>query len=205
MKLSKSDFPVLRLGIMALCASSLVSASLLYASSEYANNARRELQNARNMGIDARRRLASAHEDRENMSIYSDEYGLLIKHKIIGDDQRLDWIEGLEDIRQMNLVTGFRYHFSPQQNFDPKPPLDAGNFDIHYSEAKFQFDLLHEAQLVDFFTALRNRIKGWYHLEGCSVQRSSPDEGSVGKTSATQLKAECTGGWITLKNRNAQP
>jgi len=205
MKLSKSDFPVLRTGIMAMCVSSLVSIALLYASNEYANKANRELQSARNMSIDAHRRLASAHEDRENMSIYADEYGLLIKNKIIGDDQRLDWIEGLEDIRQMNLVTGFRYHIAPQQNYDPKPPLGTGNFDIHYSEAKFQLDLLHEAQLVDFFTALRNRIKGWYHLEGCSVQRSSTDEGGTGKTSAIQLKAECTGGWITLKNRNTQP
>ncbi|HEY4698259.1 MAG: hypothetical protein A3J49_16155 [Gallionellales bacterium RIFCSPHIGHO2_02_FULL_57_16] len=204
MKFSKSDFPVLRWGILAFCASALVSAATLYISNEYAKKAQSDLHNARNMGNDARRRLAAAQEDRENMSIYADEYGALIKRKIIGDDQRLDWMEGLEKLRQMNLVTDFGYNIAPQKKYAPQPPFDSGNFDIHYSETKLRFDLLHEEQLVDFFTALRKKIDGWYQLEGCTLQRSASNEEGA-KAGASQLRAECSGGWITLKNRNAQP
>ena len=204
MKFSKSDFPVLRWGILAFCASALVSAATLYISNEYAKKAQSDLHNARNMGNDARRRLAAAQEDRENMSIYADEYGALIKRKIIGDDQRLDWMEGLEKLRQMNLVTDFGYNIAPQKKYAPQPPFDSGNFDIHYSETKLRFDLLHEEQLVDYFTALRKKIDGWYQLEGCTLQRSASNEEGA-KAGASQLRAECSGGWITLKNRNAQP
>lgn len=204
MKFSKSDFPVLRWGILAFCASALVSAATLYISNEYAKKAQSDLHNARNMGNDARRRLAAAQEDRENMSIYADEYGALIKRKIIGDDQRLDWMEGLEKLRQMNLVTDFGYNIAPQKKYAPQPPFDSGNFDIHYSETKLRFDLLHEEQLVDFFTALRKKIDGWYQLEGCTLQRSASNEEGA-KAGASQLRAECSGGWITLKNRNIQP
>jgi len=204
MKFSKSDFPVLRWGILAFCASALVSAATLYISNEYAKKAQSDLHNARNMGNDARRRLAAAQEDRENMSIYADEYGALTKRKIIGDDQRLDWMEGLEKLRQMNLVTDFGYNIAPQKKYAPQPPFDSGNFDIHYSETKLRFDLLHEEQLVDFFTALRKKIDGWYQLEGCTLQRSASNEEGA-KAGASQLRAECSGGWITLKNRNAQP
>ena len=205
MKLSKSDLPVLRWSIVAISASALCSAAILYISSSYAAKTQGELRQARNMGNEARRRLAAAHEDRENMSIYADEYGALIKRKIVGDDQRLDWMEGLEDLRQMNLVTDFRYRIAPQKIYAPQPPLDSGNFDIQYSETNLQIDLLHEAQLVDFFTALRSRIKGWYHLEGCSLLRTASNGENPSATSATLLKAECNGGWITLKNRNASP
>jgi hypothetical protein len=205
MKLSKSDFPLLRWNILAICSSALISAAILYFSSEYADRTQSDISSARRMGIDARRRLTAANEDRENMAIYADEYGTLVKRKIIGDDQRLDWMEGLEELRQKDMVTDFSYHIAPQKNYAPQPPLDSGNFEIHYSETKLQFDLLHEAQLVNFFTALNKKIKGWYQLEGCSLQRSAIAEGVAVTANAANIKAECVGGWITLKNRNAQP
>ena len=200
MKFSRSDFALMRRSLLAICAAALISAVTLYGSSKYVESAQKDRRNAQNMLKDARNRLATAHQDQENMAIYPGEYSELIERKIIGDDQRLDWIEGLEKIRQKNLVTDFRYNIAPQKTYAPKPPIDSGNFDIHYSEMKLQFDLLHEAQLLNFFDALRTDIKGRYQLEGCTLQRT----GAGGnETAATQLKAECSGGWITLKNRNA--
>ena len=207
MKLSTSDFPLMRQGILAICASALISAIVLYSSGEYAESTQNDLRSAQAMLDDARNRLTTAHQDRENMAIYAGEYSVLIGQKIIGDDQRLDWIEGLEKIRRMSLVTDFRYSIAPQKIYAPKPPIDSGNFDIHYSEMKLQFDLLHEAQLLNFFDALRTGIKGRYQLEGCTLQRTGAalNEGNNNPAAATYIKAECGGGWITLKNRNAPP
>lgn len=202
MKLSASDFPLIRQSILAVCVSSLISAVILYSSGEYAESARNNRRNAQNMLNDARNRLATALQDQQNMAIYAGEYGELIGQKIIGDDQRLDWIEGLEKIRQKNLVVDFRYNIAPQRTYAPQPPIDSGNFDIRYSEMKLQFDLLHEAQLLNFFDALRASIKGRYQLEGCTLQRTGTGSGNE-QTTAPRLKAECSGGWITLKNRNA--
>lgn len=203
MKLSKSDFLLMRRSILAICASVAISAVVLYSSGEYSEKTQRDFHNAQNMLNDARNRLTAAHEDQKNMAIYADEYGALIDRKIIGDDQRLDWMEGMEKLRGQYLVTDFRYSIAPQKIYAPQPPINGGNFDIHYSETKLQFDLLHEAQLVNFFAALRNQIKGWYQLEGCALQRVSDD--NTAAATSTHLKAECNGGWITLKNRNAQP
>lgn len=192
MNFSKSDFILVRWSVMAICASLLVSGIILYGSGEYAEKAEKERRNAQSMFNDAQKRMETALQDRENMAIYANEYGSLIKNKVIGDDQRLDWMEGLEKIRRQNLVSDFRYTIAPQRIHIPQPPIDSGNFDLRYSEMKLQIDLLHEEQLPDFFNALRSQIKGWYQLEGCTLQRATP-----------QLKAECSGSWITLKNRNA--
>ena len=201
MKFSKADFLLIRWSLLAICISILVSGIILYSSGEYAENAQTELRGAQNTLNDARNRWTAAHQDQENMDIYATEYGTLIENEVIGDDQRLDWMEGLENIRHQNLVTDFRYTIEPQKIYAPQPPMDAGNYDIHYSEMKLQLDLLHEEQLSDFFTALNNQIKGWFQLEGCTLQRTSPGDGT-GATTATHIKAECSGGWITLKNRN---
>ncbi|MCR4303499.1 MAG: hypothetical protein NUV63_04620 [Gallionella sp.] len=203
MKLSKSDFTLMHRSIVAICASVAISAAVLYSSGKYAEKTQKDLRNSQNMLGDARNRLAAAHEDQKNMSIYADEYGALIDRKIIGDDQRLDWMEGLEKLHRQNLVTDFRYSIAPQTNYAPQPPIDSGNFNIHYSGMKLQFDLLHEAQLVNFFDALHSQIKGHYQLENCAMQRIA--DVSSASAASTHLKAECNGGWITLKNRNVQP
>lgn len=203
MNFSRSDFPLMRRSILALCASVAISAAVLYSSGKYAEKTQKDLRNSQNMLNDARKRLTAAHEDQENMSIYAEEYGALIDRKIIGDDQRLDWMEGLEKLHSQNLVTDFRYNIAPQTNYAPQPPIDSGNFNIHYSGMKLQFDLLHEAQLVNFFAALHSQIKGHYQLESCAMQRIADE--NTATAASTHLKAECNGGWITLKNRNAQP
>lgn len=205
MKLSQADFFLIRWSALTICASSLVSAILLYGSGEYAEKSLRERRNMQNMFNDARNRLATANQDRENMDIYANEYSSLIENNIIGDDQRLDWMEGMERIRQKELVAGFSYTIAPQKIYMPQPPIGSGNFDIRHSEMKLHIDLLHEGQLPDFFNALHSEIKGWYQLEDCTLQRSATavnnDDGIANATA--HLKAECSGGWITLRNRNA--
>ncbi|MGC2048639.1 MAG: hypothetical protein WA635_08515, partial [Gallionella sp.] len=173
--------------------------------STYIGNSQNDLRKARSMRNDARARLAAAHEDRDNMSIYSSEYGILTKRKIIGEEQRLDWIEGMESLRQMNLVWDFSYHIAPQKTYAPKPPINGGNFDIRYSAMDLQFDLLHEAQLIDFFTELPKKIQGWYQLEECTLHRNASTEENSSMLSRAQLSGKCSGGWISLKNRNAKP
>lgn len=200
MKFTGSDFRLIRWNVLAFCVSLILSAAILYSSGDYAEQTQKELRNAQGMLNDARNRLATAYQDRENMDIYANEYGSFIENKIIGDDQRLDWMEGLEKIRRLALVTDFRYTIEPQKAYTPLTPLDAGNFDIRYSEINLQLNLLHEGQLLDFFTALTSQIKGWFQLEGCSMQRAAPGDGA---SATTHVKAECNGGWITLKNRSA--
>ena len=200
MKFSSADFPLIRWGTLAICASAIASAIMLYSSSRYTDQAQHDLRDAQRANSEARKRLTSAREDQENMAVYAEEYGKLMTRKVIGDDQRLDWIEGLEKLRKQNLVTDFKYNIAPQKNYAPQPAITSGNFDIHYSEMKLNFDLLHEEQLLNFLTALHIQNVGWYQLDGCAIKRS----GNADPATRTHLKAECTGGWITLKNRNAK-
>ncbi|MDO8811014.1 MAG: hypothetical protein Q7J38_03165 [Gallionella sp.] len=200
MKFSKADFPLMRRSLLMACTSVLLGITVLYGSSQYAEHAKKSRHNAQRLLNEAQNRLVEARRDQENMLVYSGEYEALERHEIIGDEQRLDWVEGFEKLRQQNLVTDFRYNIAPQKNYAAIFAADSGNFHIRYSEMKLQFDLLHEAQLLNFFDALRSQIKGHYQLEGCILQRGGADANS-----SSRLKAECSGGWITLKNRGTQP
>ncbi len=201
MKFNPSDFRLIRWSMLAICATAFASALILYSSAKYAEQTRKNHGDALQQLNEARSHLNGALEDKENMAVYADKYATLADFSVIGDDRRLDWVEGLENIRQQDLVTDFRYNIAPQTAYVPQPPIDSGDFDIRYSEMKLQFDLLHEGQLLDFFTALRSQIKGWYLLEGCTMQRTAAADGNP----AIHITAECNGGWITLKKRNEAP
>ena len=203
MKFSNSDFHLMRWSLLAICASLMLSGAVLYGSNKYAESTKQRLRVAQSKSIDAQNRLTTARQDLENLSDYSQEYSALEHKKIIGDDHRLDWMDALEKIRNQNLVIDFRYNIAPQKTYAPQPAIDSGNFDIHYSETKLQFELLHEGQLLKFFDALRSQTNGWYQLEGCSMQRADLNE-ETATAAGPHLKAECSGGWITLKNRNTQ-
>lgn len=205
MKFSKSDFHLMRWGIVAICAAILLSSVFLYISSDYENSAKKELRAAQGKMNDARNRLTMALQDQENLSVYSQEYYVLENDKIIGDDHRLDWIDGLEKLRNQSLVIDFRYNIAPQKIYVAQPAIDSGNFDIHYSETKLQFDLLHEGQLLNFLEALRSQTNGWYQLEGCTMNRADLNNEGTATAAETRINAACSGGWITLKNRSVQP
>jgi hypothetical protein len=200
MNFSKSDLPLIKWSLIAFTASLLVSICAIWLSSEYVEQSLHERQQAQKHLVDARKQLSDVQSDLENMSIYAREFASLVDYKIIGGEQRLDWMEGLVKLRQNQLVVDFKYTIAPQQIYSPKPTLDMGNFDLNLSGLNLQLDLQHEMQLIKFFDALRSNIRGWFIIDHCTLDRAvTNNSGEI--QPLTQLKADCAGGWITMKKK----
>lgn len=205
MTFSKSDFTHIRWSLLVFLLALGAGGATILASGSFIEKAQRDQREARRQLDEARSRLATAEEDRENMRTYTLEYNALLKRNIVGNDQRLDWIEGLDNIHRQDQAPGlmdFKYSIVPQRTYTPVPALDSGNFELNRSDMILHFDLLHEEQLMAFFDTVRSDIKGWFILDKCVLERAAtaPEKNDYGVTA--QLKAECTGGWVTLKNRS---
>jgi hypothetical protein len=194
---SKADLPVLKWSLGAFALSIVLASGIISFSEEYLKQSLKDREAAQKQLTDARTQFISAQNDQENMSAYALEYNALLAQKVIGTEQRLDWMEGLEKLRLQGRVLDFKYTIAPQQGYTPNPPVDAGNFQLSRSSMTLQIDLLHEEQLLHFFTNLNNQINGWFMLDGCSISRTGTTNDLV------PLKAECTGGWFTMKNKSA--
>ena len=199
MTFSKSDLPYVQWPLLSFFLILSLSSVAVMLSASYATQAHRNQQTAQRQLSEARSRLAAAQDDRQNMATYALEYSELLKRKIIGIDQRLDWIEDLEKLHRRNSVLDFKYAISPQQPYMPNPPLDSGNFELKLSPMSLQFDLLHEQQLINFLDLLRGGSKGWFVIDHCALERNNA---TAEEDIAPHLKAECGGGWLTLHNRN---
>ncbi|MDD4912659.1 MAG: hypothetical protein PHP57_10230 [Sideroxydans sp.] len=194
MKFSASDLPDIKWNLLALILSALFAFALINYAIGYQQQAALDLNSAQQQLTDARKQLISAKNDAENMATYQLEYEALETQKVIGNEQRLDWIENLEKIRKKKLVLDFKYTIGPQQAYVPNPPLDTGGFALNISPMSLQIELLHEEQLQRLFTAFQNEMQGWFILERCTLSG-----GNTSQDPTAPLKAECSGGWITLK------
>lgn len=204
MTLSKSDFLYLRWSLLIFLLVLVAGNTLIVASKNFIENAQRDQREARRQLKEARSRLATANADRENMRDYMLEYNALLKRNVIGSGQRLDWVEGLDRIRWQGEAAGlidFTYAILPQKTYAPYPALETGNFELNRSDMTLQFDLLHEERLMVFFDRVRSDINGWLMLDKCALERVTAIPAGSGRSSPEYIKAECSGGWITLKDR----
>lgn len=208
MTLSKTDFPHIKWSaIFFLLALTFGGAALIFSESYTAGAkqeqkaAQHQLNEAQHQMGEARNRLTAAQDDQKNMTTYALEYAGLLERRIIGSNQRLDWIEDLDNIRKQDRVLDFKYTIAPQQPYMPPLPVESGNYDLNLSTMTLHLDLLHEGQLISFFDALRTEMKGRFILDRCALERSGAAPENI---AAPQLKAECTGGWLTLQNRSAK-
>lgn len=197
-----SDLAHIKWSLLAFTVSLIIGASAVWLSAKYVGHSLRERQAAQKQVAEARKKLGAAESDLENMSTYAMEYAYLEQNKTIGGEQRLDWMEGLEKLRQQHHAIDFRYTITPQQPYTPNPALEMGNFELNLSGLNLQVDLLHEGQLIKLFAALRTEMNSWFIIDHCTLRRN----GNTDETASyltPRLKAECTGGWLTMKNRNA--
>ncbi len=197
MSFSKTDLQILKWSLGALALSIALAVGLISWSESYLEQSLKNREAAQKQLNNARTQLIAAQNDQENMSAYALEYNTLLEQKVIGSEQRLDWMEGLEKLRQQGNVLDFKYTISPQQTYVPKPSLDVGNFQLSLSVMKLQIDMLHEEQLLHFLASLNNEVNGWFILDGCSISRTGTTN------ELAPLKAECKGGWFTMKSKGA--
>lgn len=216
MMISKSDFPLIRREAFIFLVLLCVGIVAIVAGGVFVAQARLDSLDARRTMNEARNRLDQKTKEMRDWKSYSAEYNELLMRNIIGNERRTNWTEGLEKIRSKNQVIDFRYTISVQQPYSPPFPLDSGNFALHLSRMSIRLDLLHEEQLLVFLEALRTEINGWFILDHCSIERSrialtkahDSDAPATSDNRAMQrilpnLRAECTGGWLTMQSRHA--
>jgi hypothetical protein len=197
----KTSLPHIKWGVLAMLLAlgtggAIVMVTRAYLSHElrFKNTASSRLATARN----------NLQEDRQNMSTYTQEYAALLQRNIIGEERRLDWIDGLDALRKRNIVLKFNYTISPQKPFTPPVPVNNGNFILKQSDMTISLQLLHEGQLVNFFQTLNSTIDGLFLLRGCDITRATGANTDNVTALTPQLTASCKGMWLTLKNRNTR-
>jgi len=191
-----AELRTLRAPVIALLAVLLAGSGAVYYTDALLAQARRQLAQQETLLKAARNQLYQSGEEREVISRYLDRYLQLQRIGFIGDEQRINWLDGLRIANRRAELFGVDYQISEQRAYLYARELNPGQLTLHQSAMKLRFGLLHEADLMRFFRTLAQTGAGVFHIDQCTLRRVEP-AGAL--RYQPNLAAECELSWITAR------
>lgn len=143
-----------------------------------------------------RSRYRTIDEQKRLIETWSPPFRALQAGGIIGEEQRLAWIETLRDVAAHVRLPSLRYRIEPRTVYEGGLDLETGGYRLFSTVVRLEAGLLHEGDLERLIRELAARDAGLYRIERCDVRRAGPS--FVMRPGAVNLAAECDLRWITL-------
>jgi hypothetical protein len=135
------------------------------------------------------------------MQEYREKFALLKDSNIIGDENRLNWIDSLDRIIEQEQIPYLKYRISQQRPFNDRKLLNQyPDIKVFQSPMDLEMNLLHEGDLFAIINNLDAKAKGLFDVEQCSIERSKRLEASVLESKTdSNFKAKCALNWYTFQ------
>ena len=194
--MNAADLRALRDPLIVMIIVVAVCAAVNYYLSSSLKTATQELAQQQSQLRAARTRLHTSGDEKQIIVRYLDDYQWLQRLGFVGEEQRINWLEGLRLSNQQAQLFGIDYQIGAQQTYPYAAELDPGQLTLHQSLMKINFRLLHEGDLVRFLSTLAQQGAGFFSVNQCLLERLDTD-GSM--RFQPNLRAECELAWITVR------
>ena len=157
MKLVPDDFQKLQYSLLAMVlmlAVGVISVVTAYRATKTASIDRVATQTDRN---DARSKLQRVRGEESEIKQKSALFNQLQARGMVGEEQRLEWVELIREIRDKRRLIDLQYELAPQRSLDNSAP--GNGYAFYASTMKVQLKLLHEEDLTRFIDDLRRQAK----------------------------------------------
>lgn len=187
---------IIVLSIAIIFSALIVSTSLYFFDEKEAENniSWQQLQKAR-------KKYHDAMEKRKLLQQYEPEYKRLQQKSLVGDENRLAWLNRIDFIVQRYGLPEVKYHIGPQQRIN-NPALAAyyPQIGLYRSKMKLEMNLLHEGDLISFMDQLQKTSSGVFDAYSCQLKKRFIDFNEVIKSRQSKnIEARCQLGWISIK------
>lgn len=148
-------------------------------------------------------RYLAVDEEEKLIRSHLPDFIHLYENGIIGDEQRLNWIEVLRSIGTDLNLPSLSYQIESQQPFTPPYPLSLGKFKLFSSKMLLNMQLLHEGDLFRIFEKLDAEARGSYSISSCTISQNTTE--ISGEPDAVNISARCEIMWFTIKLADGKP
>jgi hypothetical protein len=195
MKLTPQEWQKLRLPLLALGAALMVVTLLVSIMQNRKAATEQALLLQQGQLSQARQKYQASGAEKETIAKYLPSYQKLISDGFIGEERRIEWVDGLRTIHQQNKLFGIKYSIGPQEDYKPTFALNAGSFTLHRSVMKLQLSMLHEGDLLTLLEALHAQQTTPFIVRECEITRLALFNTAM---LAPSLLASCELDWLTL-------
>jgi len=201
MNISANDFVRIRWGLGFLLVAIFFGFAMTTTARALVEKAQTEQRQLEAQQREIRTRLSRAPDEERELRDKIALFQQLQERGIIGQEERLNWVEQIARIKTARRLFDFQYEIAPQ-----KPLADgllpggavAGDYELMSSSMNLRMPLLHENDLLGFLADLRRNVHAHLMVRDCTIERlAQAQERGV----AAQLRAVCTIDWITLREK----
>ncbi|KRT55128.1 hypothetical protein [endosymbiont of Ridgeia piscesae] len=189
-----------RLSFAALLSLVLLSFLIISASIWYASEINSETAEVRTALHQAMARIREARRNLELAAIYQERYSSLQQQGVIGEEERLAWIEQIRETAIAQGIPQVTYSLASRAPFQPPSASDLiQSLPLFGSRMKLQLGLLHEEQLFRFLQGLQRQVTGLFLVRSCQLQRAERDRPiKTNRTDLINIRAACDLEWLTI-------
>lgn len=206
MKWTFADWLFLRTSLLTLLATLLLGAALVFFTYQGLSQSRSDLKKQQDALKEARHRLHKSGDEKDRILRYRTDFLALQQHGLIGEEQRINWVDALRAASLQLKMFGIGYQIEAQQAYPLPANTDAGPYRLRQSVMKINMGLLHEEDLPRFLATLAALEAGFFIVKACDMQRQgSARAENVGVQ--PHLMADCSLAWLTMNEAKgeAQP
>ncbi|MQA42805.1 peptide chain release factor family protein [Rugamonas aquatica] len=187
------EFALIRLAVVTAAGALSIGVATVFASSWYVNHAQDERTQAQQTRDAARQRFAQVETEKREIRSYQPQFVMLRQRGLIGDENRLDWVEQIRQIQERRKLPPLSYDIEPQQAVKLDAPVPLGDYALRGSRMSLRMELLHEGDLFNFLEDLRQR--SYYAVQECTLKRIG---GPQNVPNTPTMGADCKLNWLTL-------
>jgi hypothetical protein len=196
MKIVPADFRKLQASVVLAVLMIAVGALALYFAFAAMKRAEQARVSIAAQFAEADGKLKQVRNEESEVKQKSIVFNKLQERGIIGDEQRLDWVELLKEIRDKHRLIDLRYEIAPQRMLEGQLGND---FVFFASSMKLELKLLHEEDLTRLLDDLRRQAKALIRVKSCRIERL-PATGEQRGGGRANLLADCEIEWLTLRD-----
>lgn len=196
MKFAVADLRKIRGSLLAAALAGIVSLTTVLIALEQKQSA----ETSRAAAHERHSKLVQLSQDGSTIRKRLALFGELRQRGVIGEEQRLDWIELLNALRRKHGIT-LQYELAPQRELESRP---ASAFSFYASAMQLQLGLLHEEDLLRVLDDLRRQARALVLLRHCKLGRLHEADDEPNRPLGAQLQADCRIDWVTLRERSGQ-
>ena len=194
--MNQADLQALRNPLLLVAGVALLGALAVYYSGRLMIAARQQLVQQQVLLNDARTRLQKSGDEKNIIVRYLDGFRQLERTGFVGDEQRINWLDGLRLANQQADLFGVDYQIGAQSPYGYAAEFSPGPLALNQSVMRIRFRLLHEGDLNRFLDSLSRQGAGIFAVDQCLMRRI--DTRGVIRYQPN-VTADCDLSWITVR------
>lgn len=149
-----------------------------------------------------RNKIDEANRNNQILVQHEDTFKILKDKSVIGDENRLSWLEIVQRVTDSMGMTSVKYNITSQELLDKKL-LDKKykGLDVFKSVMSLDMKFLHEGDLFVMLNTLKKEAKGLVTVDKCDIELINKNihQGVIDQNAADNMRAYCELSWYTLK------